>query len=148
MEPQRLDSMQGIKTTSESEELRTLRQKNLALRELVGLQLEVEVQGEASILSSFGRDELQAAQYLVEYLSGQEEGARRLDEIFTDAQTFERLARQISMVAALMQELDSLAPEDDFEGRAEARRMLANLSLRLKKTARIAAARPGRLTTW
>ena len=144
-----LESMRGIKTAP-SKQIEDLTRKNLALREMNGLLMgqPVQIEGQESILQSFGRDELNAAQYLADYLSGQENGDQIIDELFQDAQTFERLARQIGMIAALMSELDSLAPEDDFEGRKEARTMLGNLSLRLKRTARIAASRPGRLTTW
>ncbi len=153
MEPQKLDSLHGIKTTASKSQLEAdlqrEQQKNLALREMNGLHHGQPVQGE-SILKSFDRRGLQAAQYLASYLEGQEDGGgRTFDEVFQDARSFEDLARQTSLVAQLMAELDGLAGTDrDFEGRAEARRMLANLSLRLKKTSRLAARRSDKLKTW
>jgi len=138
-------NLQGI-IASESKELRTLRSKNLALREMVGLQHGVEVEAGSSILESLSRDQLKAAEYLCTYLDGQQGGGDTLDTIFQAATSFSGLSRQLSMIGDLINELDSLAPENDFEGRKEARSMLANLSLRLKKTARIATTRrPGRL---
>ena len=147
MKTETLDYLQGI-TISETEKLKN---RVRTYRELLAEMLGTKVGGEENrfpLIRTLSREQLRGAEHLCTYLDGQEDGGAILDEIFQDAQSFERLSRQLQMVAALMLELDSLAPENDFEGRAEARRMLGNLSLRLKKTARIAAASPGRLRTF
>ena len=141
-------NLQGI-TTSKSKELAALRKKNLDLREMVGLQHGVEVEAGSSLMATLNPQQLRSVESLCVYLEGEEGGAEILDTIFQDARSFEDLSRQLFMVAALMQELDSIGVENDFPGRREARSMLGTLSLQLKKTARIAAnARPGRIASF
>lgn len=153
MEPQTLE-LHGIKTPASKSQLEAdlqrEQQKNLSLREMVGLHHGQPVQGGESILHGFDRRGLEAAQYLADYLAAQEDGGgRTLDAVFQDARSFEDLARQTSLIGQLMAELHDLANTDqDFTGRREALSMLGDLSLMLKKTARIAAGKGGRLTTW
>lgn len=114
-------------------------------REALGLKLGAETPEKFSIMGTLSPQQLRGVEYLCKYLEGQEEGGETLGTIFQDARNFSELSRQLSMIGDLIQELDALVPEKDFPGRKEARNMLATLSLSLKKVARIAAARPGRI---
>ena len=114
-------------------------------REALGLKLGAETPEKFSIMGTLSPQQLRSVEYLCKYLEGQEEGGETLGTIFQDARNFSELSRQLFKIGELMQELDALVPEKDFPGRKEARNMLATLSLSLKKTARIAAARPGRI---
>lgn len=147
MEPQKLNSLEGI-IASESKALKAERSKNAFYREALGLHLGAEVPEGFSIMGTLNPQQLRSVEALCVFLEGEEGGADTLDSIFKDARNFEELSRQLSMIAALMQELDSIPEERDFPGRKEARSMLGSLSLSLKRTARLSAARPGRLTTW
>ncbi len=139
-------NLQGIKP-GESKELTAERSKNAFYREALGIQLGAEVprQDGFTLMGTLSPQQLRGGEYLCKYLEGQEDGGETLGTIFQDARNFSELSRQLSMIGDLIQELDALAPEKDFPGRKEARNMLATLSLSLKKVARIAAARPGRI---
>jgi len=128
-------NLQGIQTGSKED----------FYREALGLKLGAETPEKFSIMGTLSPQQLRGVEYLYKYLEGQEEGGETLGTIFQDARNFSELSRQLSMIGDLIQELDALVPEKDFPGREEARNMLATLSLSLKKVARIAAARPGRI---
>lgn len=144
MEPQTI-SLQGI---TADKDLSAANEKISFYRDSLGIQMGVKPQAQFSLMADLSPQQLRSVEDLCEFLAGEEDGGTTLDTIFRDANSFDELARQLSAIGSLMAMLDNIGPDNDFPGRKEARSMLGSLSLALKKTSRISAARTGRLRTW
>jgi len=140
MKTDTLGSLQGI-TVSETDKL-----KNTIsfYRKALGIQLGAEgsTQKTVDLMGMLSPQQLRGVEKFAGYLQGQEGGGDILDSLFKDITSADQLSRRLLLIANLLQELDAA---EDFPGRKEARSMLASLSLNLKRIARLAAARPGRI---
>ena len=138
MEPQTLDSLQGIKT---EKELKAANEKISFYRESLGLKMGAKPKEGFSLMADLSPQQLRSVEDLCRFLEGEADGAETLDSIFRDSNSFDELARQLAAIGGLMAMLDNIEPERDFPERAAARSMLGSLSLALKRTSRIAAGR-------
>jgi len=122
--------LQGIKEVSQAKEIEFYR-KALA-NKLGDFNLSAET---VNLLASLPEKHYEGALLLGDFLQAQEKD-QLLDELLSDLQTLEQARNRLSLIHALLSEIDNES-EEDLPGKRKIRATLADLSLELKRLIRL-----------
>ena len=120
-------NFQGIRAEATEEKLAWYR---AALADKLGADISGE---KVNLMASLHPKHYDGVLLLADFLQAQEQG-QLLDQLFRDIETLDQASNRLSLIRALLEQVDN---EGAFEGKEAARAALADLSLEVKRLIRL-----------
>ncbi len=123
--------LQGIQVEAMEKKLAFYRS---ALAEKLGANISAET---VNLLASLPEKHYEGALLLADYLLSQEQGESMLSDLFQDIATLDEARNRLSLITALLEQIDNEDSPKFQKAKKAARAALADLSLELKKVIRL-----------